>query len=369
MKAQPGTWLCRSEIERARVVDNGVRVTRARTIAAASVGATLLLFAPMYGWWTLVLFALSALNTQTVDRRIARSSFPERHVALSIVWSQLILAVAVALSGGPKSPAMPWLVVPTAFAATRFRREVVTAAVASAIVMLLAATFIVAPAETIAHPASLVVSIALLVSITAVVAALSGAEVEQRTESVLDPLTGLLNRAALSRRFEELEQQARMTGDVLSLLVCDVDRFKAVNDTYGHDRGDAVLRGVAYEMRKQLRSFELIYRLGGEEFVLVLPGADDGEARQIAERLRDSFHTARPGGLAVTVSIGVASASGEQVAFDSLFKDADRALYVAKANGRDRVVSAADVEARDAESQGSESLDVPAGLPASRVVS
>ena len=369
MDARAGTWLCRSEIERARVVDNGVRVTRARTIAAASVGATLLLFAPMYGWWTLVLFALSALNTQTVDRRIARSAYPERHVAFSILWSQLILATAVALSGGPTSPAMPWLVVPTAFAATRFRREVVSAAVASATMMLFAATFAVAPTETIAHPASLVVSIALLVSITAVVAALSGAEVEQRTESVLDPLTGLLNRAALRRRFDELEQQANLTGDVLSLLVCDIDRFKAVNDTYGHDRGDAVLRDVAYGLRKQLRSFELIYRLGGEEFVLVLPGADDGDARRIAERLRESLRAARPGHLDVTVSIGVASASGDHVVFDSLFKNADRALYVAKANGRDRVVSAADVEALHAEARGSERVDMSAGVPGSTVTS
>jgi diguanylate cyclase (GGDEF)-like protein len=342
MDARAGAWLCRDEMERARVLDNGVRVTRARTIAAASVGATLLLFAPMFGWWTLVLFALSALNTQTVDRRMARSAHPERHVAFSILWSQLMLAIAVAASGGPRSPAMPWLVVPTAFAATRFRREVVTAAVASATVMLFAATFAIAPDETIAHPSALVVSIALLVSITAVVAALSGAEVEQRSESVLDPLTGLLNRSALRRRFDELEQQARLTGETLSLLVCDIDRFKSVNDTYGHDRGDAVLRDFAYEMRKHLRSFELIYRLGGEEFVLILPGAGDSDAVRIAEHLRELLAEARPGGLAVTVSIGVATASGEDVEFEGLFKRADRALYAAKARGRDRVVSADD---------------------------
>src|SRR5689334_1914727 len=107
-------WLCRNEVERARVVDNGERVTRARTIAAASFAATLLLFAPMFGWWTLALLVLSALNTQTVDRRIARSAHPERHVAFSIVWTQLLLAASVVMSGGPASPAMPWLVVPTA---------------------------------------------------------------------------------------------------------------------------------------------------------------------------------------------------------------------------------------------------------------
>src|SRR5919201_2591787 len=115
MDVRAGTWLCRTQMERARCVDNGVRVTRARTIASVSVGLTLLLFAPMFGWWTVALFALSALNTQTVDRRMERSARPELHVAASIVWSQLLLAVAVALSGGPTSPAMPWLAVPTAF--------------------------------------------------------------------------------------------------------------------------------------------------------------------------------------------------------------------------------------------------------------
>ncbi|MEA2389014.1 MAG: two-component system, cell cycle response regulator [Thermoleophilaceae bacterium] len=349
MDARAGAWLCRTEIERSRVIDNGVRVARARTIASASVAATLLLFAPMFGWWTLVLFGLSALNTQTVDRRMARSARPERHVAFSVFWSQLLLATAVALSGGPASPVLAWLVVPTSFSATRFRGQVVAAAVVSAVAMLLVATFAVAPAETVAHPASLVAAIALLVSITAVVAALSGAEVEQRSESVLDPLTGLLNRAALHRRFVELEEQAGLTGAALSMLVCDIDRFKSVNDTHGHDRGDAALRDVAYQMRKQLRSFELIYRVGGEEFVLVLPGVAAAEARAVAERLCSSIRECRPGGLAVTVSIGVTTASGDAVTFESLFRDADRALYAAKARGRDAVVSAEELDAAGAD--------------------
>ena len=342
---QAGTWLCRTEMERARVVDNGIRVTRARTIAAASVGATLLLFAPMFGWWTIALFALAAANTQTVDRRIARSTRPELHVAASVVWSQLLLAVAAALSGGPTSPALPWLDVPTAFAATRFRWQVVIEAVASAIVMLLCATVAVNPSGSVGHPALLVTSIVLLVSITAVVGALSGAEIEQRSESVLDSLTGLLNRSALQRRFAELEEQAQLTAETLSLVVGDIDRFKQVNDSYGHDRGDAVLRDIAYAMRKQLRSFELIYRLGGEEFLVVLPGANADHARVLAERLREALRMRRPGGLDVTMSFGVATASGAEVVFDPLFKAADKALYAAKARGRDRVVCSAELQA------------------------
>ena len=326
------------------MIDVGVRVGRARTIAVASVAGTLLFFAPLYGWWTLVLFAASALNTQTVDWRMARSARPERHVAFSIFWSQLLLAAVIALTGGPASPGIPWLVVPTAFAATRFRGEVVAVAVVSAVALLLGATLAVDPAGTIAHPEHLLEAIALLLSITAIVAALSDAEIEQRSESVLDPLTGLLNRSALTRRFKELEEQASLTGGAVSLLVCDVDRFKSVNDSYGHERGDAVLRDVAYEMRKQLRSFELIYRFGGEEFVLILPGAPEHDARVLAERLREALGRCQPGGLDITASIGVATANGADVQFSQLFGKADRALYAAKSRGRDRVVCFSDVD-------------------------
>jgi diguanylate cyclase (GGDEF)-like protein len=117
---------------------------------------------------------------------------------------------------------------------------------------------------------------------------------------VLDPLTGLLNRASLDSREVEIEQQARLTGGSVSLVLVDVDGFKRINDTYGHERGDAVLRDTAYEIRKSLRSFELVYRIGGEEFLVMLPGVDLTDAVQIAERLRGSVAAARPGELELT---------------------------------------------------------------------
>jgi diguanylate cyclase (GGDEF)-like protein len=166
---------------------------------------------------------------------------------------------------------------------------------------------------------------------------LSAAEVEQRGEAVLDHLTGLLNRTSLQRRFEELAEQAALTDEPISLILLDIDRFKAINDEQGHARGDAVLRDVAYEVRKQLRSFELVYRLGGEEFMVVLPGTELGEATTVAERLRTALEEALPGGLAVTASFGVAGAIGAAARFDELFAAADTSLYRAKAGGRNRV--------------------------------
>ena len=102
------------------------------------------------------------------------------------------------------------------------------------------------------------------------------------------PLTGLLNRKALGARFEEIAQQASVAGGSVCLLACDLDHFKQVNDVHGHETGDRVLKETAYVMRKHLRSFELVYRMGGEEFLIVLPGAS------VEQGSRD--RRARPGG-------------------------------------------------------------------------
>jgi diguanylate cyclase (GGDEF)-like protein len=165
------------------------------------------------------------------------------------------------------------------------------------------------------------------------------AEIQHRTDAILDPLTGLLNRKSMPDRFAELASQAALTGAPIALLMCDVDRFKTVNDEHGHERGDRVLKEVAYIIRRSLRSFELVYRLGGDEFLIVLPGATTTTGRELAERVRRSLEAARPGGCEVTVSIGIASARGE-VSFEPLFRDADEALYRAKRQGRNRVATA-----------------------------
>jgi diguanylate cyclase (GGDEF)-like protein len=331
------TWLCPSELDRARLLDNSARIRRARTITAVAIAGTLGAFAPAYGWWTVLFFAICAANMGTLDRRIARSARPQLHIAASIVLIQGILAASVALSGGPESLALPWIVLPTAFSAARFRGAVVGADVVLGIVLMLGATLGTDASKFVHHPTAVLVTSVLIVSITAIVYVLSAAEVEQRGEAVLDHLTGLLNRTSLARRFEELAEQAALTGEPISLIVLDIDRFKAINDEQGHARGDDVLRDLAYVVRKQLRSFELVYRLGGEEFLVALPGTNLDEAAVIAERMRLALEDARPGGLVVTASFGVSGAVGADAHFDDLFAAADASLYRAKAAGRNRV--------------------------------
>ncbi|MDP4501532.1 GGDEF domain-containing protein [Nonomuraea turcica] len=156
-----------------------------------------------------------------------------------------------------------------------------------------------------------------------------------------DAKTGLLNAAAWQREADTEIVRARRTGDTLALLIIDIDHFKRVNDAHGHLVGDQVLVGVAAALRSQLRDYDVVGRFGGEEFVVLLPGADIHEARQVAERLRTRIgHMAIPADdtlVKVTISAGVALMSVHGDELIDLLAAADLALYRAKELGRDRV--------------------------------
>jgi diguanylate cyclase (GGDEF)-like protein len=336
------SWLCPTELDRARVTEANPRIRRARIIAAGVCGLALVVSGPWIGWWTLGLFAVAVANLLTLEWRFSRSDHPERVAAQSLCLITALFATGVALSGGPDSPAMPWLVIPVGMAATRFRASVVWAYAGLTAAVALLVTAGIDPAGTASNPVPLMVTLSLLAAVAVITSALTRAELTHRDAAILDPLTGLLNRKALESRIAELEQQASLTGDWICFVACDLDHFKAVNDSHGHERGDAVLKAVAYELRKALRSFELIYRMGGEEFLIVLPGTDPVEGLEMAERLRATLASRRPGGLELTMSIGVSAAQGSSVEHQSLFRRADDALYEAKRNGRNRVVFAGD---------------------------
>ncbi len=340
MRGEAQTWLCPTEEERARVLENSARVMRARIVAAGVIGVSAIAAIPTYGWWMLAVFAVAVFPIQTLEARMRRSPRPEYHAAFNILMTQVAIAVAAALTGGPTSPVLFLIVIPTAFAATRFRFRVTILATVIPIVMLLIVTFGLNFQKTLDHPAWLLVAIDVIVGVSAACQALFGAEQHHRKSAILDPLTGLLNRQGLERRFDELAEQARLMNARVSVLMCDLDHFKAINDSHGHAAGDAVLRDVAYELRKQLRSFELIYRIGGEEFLVVLPGASAVAARSLGEKLCAATRSCCSNGLSVTLSVGTATLHGQEVQFRRMFEAADRALYNAKRGGRDRVATA-----------------------------
>ncbi len=165
--------------------------------------------------------------------------------------------------------------------------------------------------------------------------------------AITDQLTGLHNRRYMSRHLDNLVAGAQKSGKPLAFLIMDIDHFKSVNDTYGHDIGDEVLRDFAGRISANVRGIDLACRYGGEEFVVVMPDTDFSFALTIAERLRKGveetpFIISRdPSKLSVTISIGIAASLRDGDAADALLHRADQALYRAKREGRNRVVAAA----------------------------
>ena len=158
-------------------------------------------------------------------------------------------------------------------------------------------------------------------------------------EALRDPLTGLANRRAFEQRLPDEVERSERYRRPLSLLMIDLDDFKRVNDTRGHIAGDAVLVEVARQLRREMRAPDMVVRLGGEEFVMVLPETDEVAAFGLAERLRARIleSSASDG---VTVSIGVASTPKAASTAVGLIHTADEALYEAKRSGKNRTVIA-----------------------------
>jgi two-component system, cell cycle response regulator len=164
--------------------------------------------------------------------------------------------------------------------------------------------------------------------------------------AITDPLTGLYNRRYLETHLNHLIDHYINRGKALSIVSVDVDFFKAINDTYGHDIGDKVLQELSIRLKANTRSVDLCCRVGGEEFIMVLPNTATELSSRIAERLRRavasrSFDCGLQQAVPVTVSVGVASLSGADDTLEKLLKRADLALYSAKREGRNRVVIAA----------------------------
>jgi diguanylate cyclase (GGDEF)-like protein len=328
------------EARRERLLDMEERVRRYRLACfgilalALAVGGS-----EEVGYWWIPLLGVGLVGFAIADRFMRSSSRPAIWVAGAWAALPVLLLGSVLVTGGATSPALIWFALPAVTLGSRFEPRGMVIGTAYVVLMFLVAA--IAPDPHLAwEERQLLIAVAALILSTVI---LSGALVESdrahRHRSTLDPLTGLFNRNALEQRLAELDGQPcdPAGGNSHAFLLCDLDHFKQVNDRYGHATGDAVLQDVAYTMRATLRAGDSIFRVGGEEILVILPGAGHEDACEIAERLCDAVRERRPSGVDVSLSIGVAVAEPDTVDTDDLLARADASLYAAKANGRDRI--------------------------------
>jgi diguanylate cyclase (GGDEF)-like protein len=329
----------RAEARRERLLDMEQRVRRYRAACFAILALALAAAGPDVGWLWLAPLAVGFGGFTVADRFMRTSAKPWLWVAGAWGMLPLLLGGAVIATGGPTSPALIWFALPAVTLGVRFDPWGMVVGTVYILAVLALSTFAVDPGGALAHSQTLGATVALILCTVILSGALVESDRAHRRRSTLDPLTGLFNRNALEQRLAELDGQpsGEAKGSSHALLLCDLDHFKRVNDQHGHAAGDAVLQDVAYTMRRVLRAGDSIYRIGGEEILVVLPGASAEDAVGIAERLRLEVRKRRPAGVGVTISIGAAVSKPNRVNTDDLVARADAALYTAKASGRDAV--------------------------------
>lgn len=337
------SWICRDDFERARFMDLHARMLPVNSRVFILIMVVVAICAPSFDEPLALAPSAAALGLfGAIQRHARRFARPELAVFWALLASETLMLVAFLVLGVERTPAMALVLWPAIGLAGRFRLTVTR--VGTAYVVVATAVALVAPEPSVlsSEPLGVLGMLAAIIAATTVSAALRESDLESREAAILDPLTGMLNRHALVNRTSELEHQSRLTGQPVAVIVADIDHFKSVNDAHGHPVGDQVLAAVAEVLRRGLRAYDLAYRMGGEEFAIVMPGIDAEAAHEAAERLRLAFHEAPCAGVPVTVSFGVAaSLPGQPFQWEPVFGHADAALYHAKRNGRDRVAAAA----------------------------
>jgi diguanylate cyclase (GGDEF)-like protein len=333
----------RDHARRERLLDMEIRLRPYRFATFAILALALTAVGSEVGWWWIAPLLVGLAGFAVADSFMRNSDRPAVWVAAAWGMLPLLLLDAVVTTGGATSPVLMWFALPAVTLGVRFEPRGIVLGTAYIVALLLIGTYGFDPATASEHHQEVIAAIALVLSTVVLSGALVESDRAHRRRSTLDPLTGLFNRNALEQRLGELDGMPTNAAEGLShaLLLCDLDRFKRVNDQLGHAAGDAVLQDVAYTMRAALRAGDSIYRVGGEEILVVLPGAGEADAVEIAERLRGAVRERRPVGVSVTLSIGIAVSGPGPVDTDELLSCADAALYSAKAGGRDRVMVSA----------------------------
>ncbi len=295
------------------------------------VPSNLVLGRPAVGAVVAVAIAMLLFNAWAVQR-LGRPPLPW---AATVVGLCGTVCIAIALNGLNSVPWVYPMLFVTYFVVERRWAHLISLVLLGIVAILLWAAF--GPRVMAPVAAALLLTIFMINVVLNVLAELQRALVEQ---AITDPLTGAFNRRHLQSQLEAVVGKAALAGRSHAIIAIDVDHFKAINDTYGHAGGDEVLRRLVALIKRRKRDSDLLFRTGGEEFVLLLPDTLVEQAEHLAQALRALVEgTELLPGRTITVSIGVSAQSlGQPV--EHGIQQADQALYEAKRTGRNRVVLA-----------------------------
>ncbi len=337
-----GNWLARSSLHREQIIAVAERTGAAPNRWAFGLLIAGILFGvPWYGFGPLIAPLLLIAPLDPILRNARRFKHPEYVGFAALVVSVAASGLAVGATTEPALYCLQLIIVVIFGACAAYPLIGAWLLCGATMVTMTVTALAVDPDGVWDNPVILALPLALAGCSCIVGAALGRSSVEHRSAAIVDQLTGALNRTALEARLPELTHQAQQLHEPVSVLVADLDHFKAINDEHGHARGDRVLAEIADRIRSELRAFDAVYRVGGEEFVVLLRGAPADAAAEIAERIRTAVQRQPIHDLGITISIGVA-ASRADIRFDygDTFARADAALLDAKQSGRNRVVTA-----------------------------
>lgn len=343
-------FITRDEEERSWVLDMHARVEPVMRMSSVFAIGLMVVCAPWLAHISYIPMLVGGVGLVVGSKLVFRwQRIEPMVVAWLFVQAMVVLAAVInAAHFGPETAALPVGLVMTLWpmmsACVRFPGRVVAVCAGYTATLMAGALLTFGTSEVVAYPPMVLIPVVMLITVVWMAQVLRRASMEHRSAAVMDHLTGMLNRSALASRAAELAHQSTLTGERVGVIVADLDHFKRVNDTHGHAAGDVVLQETAYRMRKELGAFDLAYRIGGEEFAVLLPGADESQAHATAGRLWSVLRGTPISGLQITASFGVGvSEAGEAFDFDHTFRAADAALYRAKREGRDRICFAAPV--------------------------
>jgi diguanylate cyclase (GGDEF)-like protein len=340
------SWLIGGEPDRERMMDMDRRLRPVRLRTFAVLGVALAAASWWAGWWTLAPLMIAVGLFRLMETRIDRAAHPEYWMLATWAGAEAIIALSLALTGSSAISMLALLAIPVVTLSARFSERGVWVGVGIAAGLMVAVALGTDAGAIADNPPVLIAPLAVVVAVAMLSTALMRSDLEHRDKAILDPLTGLLNRTSLATRVAELEQQSEITQEPVGVIAADLDGFKQINDSRGHAAGDAVLTEVAYLLRKRLRAFDLAYRLGGDEFLILIPGADLSATRGVAVKVRAAIGEAElESDFRVTMSCGVsASTRGEPFDYERVFACADQALYEAKKGDGLSSVQSAHVE-------------------------